>query len=59
MNRGLFKCMLDEDTIAHKANQLLVELRTNPDWAIDEKNFKQGYFKALEWVLSETGIKQD
>ena len=44
--------MLDKATITHKANQLLAELRANPDWAIDEKNFKQGYLKALEWVLS-------
>ncbi len=51
--------MLDKATIAQKADQLLAELRTNPDWAIDERNFKQGYFKALEWVLSETGIKQN
>jgi len=50
--------MLNKDTITQKANQLLAELRGNPDWAIDERNFKQGYFKALEWVLSETGIKQ-
>ena len=47
--------MLDKATITHKANQLLAELRANPDWAIDEKNFKQGYLKALEWVLSDTG----
>ena len=40
--------MLDKATITHKANQLLAELRANPDWAIDEKNFKQGYLKALE-----------
>lgn len=51
--------MLDKATITQKADQLLVELRANPDWAIDERNFKQGYFKALEWVLSETGIKQN
>ncbi len=51
--------MLDESTIIQKANQLLAELRGNPDWAIDEKNFKQGYFKALEWVLSDTRIKQN
>ncbi len=51
--------MLDKATIAQKADQLLTELRANPDWAIDERNFKQGYFKALEWVLSETGIKQN
>ena len=50
--------MLDEATITHKANQLLAELRSNPDWEIDEKNFKQGYFKALEWVLQDTGIIQ-
>ncbi|MFB5621027.1 MAG: hypothetical protein ACE5RC_07865 [Nitrosopumilus sp.] len=48
--------MLDEATITQKANQLLAELRANPDWVIDEKNFKQGYFKALEWVLQDTGI---
>ena len=46
--------MLDKAIITHKANQLLAELRANPDWAIDEKNFKQGYLKALELVLSET-----
>ncbi len=50
--------MLDEAIITQKANQLLAELRASPDWAIDEKNFKQGYFKALEWVLQDTGIKQ-
>jgi hypothetical protein len=50
--------MLDEATITQKANQLLGELRANPDWAIDEKTFKQGYFKALEWVLQDTGIIQ-
>ena len=44
--------------LTHKANQLLAELRANPDWKIDEKNFKQGYFKALEWVLQDTGIKE-
>ena len=48
--------MLDKSIITQKANQLLAELRANPDWAIDEKNFKQGYFKALEWVLQDTGI---
>lgn len=32
--------MLDEATIAQKINHLLVEFRANPDWAIDEKNFK-------------------
>ncbi len=51
--------MIDKATITEKANRLLGELRSNPDWAIDERNFKQGYFKALEWVLSETGIKQN
>ena len=51
--------MLDEATITQKANQLLAELRANPDLAIDERNFKQGYFKALEWVLSDTRIKQN
>ena len=50
--------MLDKSTITQKANELLAELRVNPDWVIDEKNFKQGYLKALEWVLSDTGIKQ-
>ena len=50
--------MLDEATITRKANQLLAELRSNPDMAIDEKDFKQGYFKALEWVLSDTGIRE-
>ena len=50
--------MLDKMIITQKANQLLAELRANPDWAIDEKNFKQGYFKALEWVLQDTGIIQ-
>jgi len=34
--------MLDELTITQKANQLLAGLRANPDWVIDEKNFKQG-----------------
>ena len=50
--------MLDKATITQKANQLLAELRANPDWVIDERNFKQGYLKDLEWVLSNTGIKQ-
>ena len=50
--------MLDKAIITQKANQLLAELRVNLDWAIDEKNFKQDYLKALEWVLSDTGIKQ-
>jgi len=50
--------MLDEAIITQKANQLLAELRANPDWAIDGKNFKQGYFKALEWVLQDTRIIQ-
>jgi hypothetical protein len=50
--------MLDEATITQKANQLLAELRANADWEIDKKDFKQGYFKALEWVLQDTGIKQ-
>ena len=48
--------MLDEATITQKANQSLVEFRANPDQAIDEKNFKQGYFKDLEWVLQNTGV---
>ena len=39
--------MLDKSIITEKVNQLLAELRANPDWAIDEKNFKQGYLKAL------------
>ena len=51
--------MLDKATITQKADQLLAELRATPDSEIDERNFKQGYFKALEWVLSETGIKQN
>jgi hypothetical protein len=51
--------MLDKATITEKADRLLAELRANPDSAIDERNFKQGYFKALEWVLSETGIKEN
>ena len=51
--------MLDKATITEKADRLLAELRATPDSAIDERNFKQGYFKALEWVLSETGIKQN
>ena len=51
-----YQNMLDEATITQKANQLLGELRSDPDWAIDEKNFKQGYLKALEWVLQDTGI---
>ena len=50
--------MLEKATITQKANQMLAELRANTDSAIDEKNFKQDYIKALEWVLSETGIKQ-
>ena len=48
--------MIDETIIKQKADQLLAELRANPDWAIDERNFKQGYLKALEWVLQDTGI---
>ncbi len=50
--------MLDKATITEKADRLLAELRVNSDSAIDERNFKQDYFKVLEWVLSETGIKQ-
>ena len=52
------KNILDKATITEKANQLLAELRVNTDLAIDAKNFKQGYLKSLEWVLSDTGIKQ-
>ena len=48
--------MLNELIITEKINQLLAELRGNPDWVIDEKNFKQGYFKDLECVLQDTGI---
>ena len=48
--------MLNELIITEKINQLLVELRGNPDWAMDGKNFKQGYFKDLECVLQDTGI---
>ena len=48
--------MLDEAIITQKANQLLNELRTKSDMDIDERDFKQGYFKALEWVLQDTGI---
>ena len=51
--------MLDEATITQKANQLLAELRASEDRTIDEKDFKQGYLKALEWVLQDTGIKQN
>ena len=50
--------MLDEGTITQKANQLLAELRASPDSAIDERDFKQGYLKALEWVLQDTGIRE-
>ena len=50
--------MLDKSIIIQKVNQLLAELWANPDWAIDGKNFKQGYLKALGWALSDTGIKQ-
>lgn len=39
-----------------KTNQLLAGLRGNPDWGMDEKNCKQGYFKDLEYVLQDTGI---
>ena len=58
MKKNLVKNILDKAIITKKANQLLAELRGNPDYAIDEKNFKQGYLKALEWVLSDTEIKQ-
>jgi hypothetical protein len=58
MKKNLVKNILDKAIITKKANQLLAELRGNPDYAIDEKNFKQGYLKALEWILSDTGIKQ-
>ena len=34
--------MLDKATITQKANQLLAELRANPDWAFDDINFIQG-----------------
>ncbi|MCH7966006.1 MAG: hypothetical protein IIB02_01090 [Thaumarchaeota archaeon] len=50
--------MLDKATITEKADRLFAELRVNSDSVIDERNFKQDYFKVLEWVLSETGIKQ-
>jgi hypothetical protein len=33
--------MLNELIITQKVNQLLAELRVNPDWVIDENNFKQ------------------
>ena len=49
--------MLDESIISQKANRLLAELRGTADIAIDQRDFKQGYFKALEWVLQDTGIK--
>jgi hypothetical protein len=58
MKKNLVKNILDKAIITKKANQLLAELRGNPDYEIDEKNFKQGYLKALEWILSDTGIKQ-
>jgi hypothetical protein len=32
------KNMLDKATITEKVNQLLAELRANPDWIIDKKN---------------------
>ena len=58
MKKNLVKNILHKAIITKKANQLLAELRGNPDYAIDEKNFKQGYLKALEWILSDTWIKQ-
>jgi len=33
--------MLDQATITQKANQILTELRTNPDLAINEKTSKR------------------
>ena len=39
--------MLDEATITHKANQLLAELRANPDWKIDEKKFQTRLFQSI------------
>jgi len=38
-------CLINQ--ASQKAGQLLAELRANPDWAIEEKTFKQGYFKDL------------
>ena len=58
MKKNLVKNILDKAIITKKANQLLAELRGNPDYAIDAKKFKQGYLKSLEWILSDTGIKQ-
>jgi hypothetical protein len=58
MKKNLVKNILDKAIITKKANQLLAELRGNPDYTIDDENFKQGYLKALEWTLSDTGIKQ-
>ena len=58
MKKNLVKNILDKAIITKKANQLLAELRGNPDYAIDEKNFKQGYLKSLEWILSDTKKKK-
>lgn len=49
--------MLDRGTVERKAAELLAELRASPDAEIDEVHFKQGYLRALEWVLSDTGIR--
>ena len=43
--------MLNEVIVTEKTNQLLAKLRGNPDWVIEKENFK-----ALEWVLQDTGI---
>lgn len=37
--------MLDETIITQKANELLAELRANPDWAIDKKISSRGISK--------------
>ena len=48
--------MPNEVIKTEKINQVLAGLRGNPIGVIDGKNFKQGYFKDLEYVLQDTGI---
>ena len=52
--------MLDEAAITQKANQLLVEFRANEELDNWWKGFQtRVYLKDLEWVLQDTGNKQN
>ena len=43
--------MLEKTTITEKANQLLAELRANPDWAIDDEKFQTRLFESIRVVI--------